>query len=122
MGLLGAFCVHLMIGASARWNMLNAYATSYYKITSNPYLIISEDSYASPLSLFCMGVGMRAGIRMEKAVGPLYTCAIAMFFSAAAVFVSAYMPTFERTTIYTQYMLSFHSPFTLSSLTWPSMV
>lgn len=102
--------------------MLNAYATSFYKITSNPYLIISEDSYASPLSLFCMGVGMRAGIRMEKAVGPLYTCAIAMFCSAVAVFVSSYMPTFERKRIYTQYMLSFHSLSILFSPTWPSMV
>ena len=101
--------------------MLNAYATSFYKVTSNPYLIISEDSYASPVSLFCMGVGMRAGIRLEKAVGPLYTCIIAMFFSAVAVFVSSYMPTFERKRIYTQYMLSFHSPFILFSLTWLSM-
>lgn len=33
MGLLGAFIVHLIIGASSRWNMLNSYATSYYKVT-----------------------------------------------------------------------------------------
>jgi len=32
MGLLGAFIVHLIIGASSRWNMLNIYATSYYKV------------------------------------------------------------------------------------------
>jgi hypothetical protein len=32
MGLLGAFIVHLIIGASSRWNMLNSYATSYYKV------------------------------------------------------------------------------------------
>lgn len=36
MGLLGAFIVHLIIGASSRWNMLNAYATSYYKVLPLP--------------------------------------------------------------------------------------
>lgn len=36
MGLLGAFLVHLIIGASSRWNMLNAYATSYYKVALSP--------------------------------------------------------------------------------------
>jgi hypothetical protein len=36
MGLLGAFIVHLIIGASSRWNMLNAYATSYYKVSPLP--------------------------------------------------------------------------------------
>jgi hypothetical protein len=68
-----------------------------------------------------MGVGMRAGIRFEKAVGPLYTCLIAMLFSSLAVFISSYMPTFERKRIYTQYMLSFHSPYIHFWQTWPSM-
>lgn len=64
MGLCGAFLVHLVIGASSRWNLVNVYITSFYKITNNPYLIVTEDSYASPLSLFCMGLGMRVGIRL----------------------------------------------------------
>ncbi len=87
--------MHLMIGASSRWNMLNAYATSYYKVLNNPYLVINEDSYASPLSLFCLGLGMRGGIRLEKAVGTLFTCIIALSIASLAVFLSSYMPNFE---------------------------
>jgi len=64
MALAGAFMVHVIIGASSRWNFLNVYATSFYKVTVNPYLVVVEDSYASPLSLFCMGLGMRIGMRL----------------------------------------------------------
>lgn len=97
MGLLGAFCIHLIIGASSRWNMLNAYATSYYKVLNSPHLIINEDSYASPLSYFCMGIGMRTGIRLDKKLGTFLTCIFAVSLAAFANFMSSFMPHFERT-------------------------
>jgi hypothetical protein len=37
-GLLGAFILHLIIGAMARWGLINPYVTSYFKITSDPYI------------------------------------------------------------------------------------
>lgn len=73
--------------------MLNAYATSYYKVLDQPYLVINEDSYASPLSLFCMGLGMRAGIRLDRAVGTFLTCIIAMGGASFTAFLSSYMPS-----------------------------
>lgn len=94
MALAGAFLVHVVIGASSRWNFLNVYVTSYYKILENPYLVTTEDSYASPLSLFCMGVGMRAGIRLEKAIGSFYTTTVALALASGCSFVSASMPNF----------------------------
>ena len=39
--LLGSFIIHLIIGASSRWNMLNIYITSFYKVTRQPYLIVA---------------------------------------------------------------------------------
>lgn len=120
MGLLGGFLVHLIIGASARWNMLNAYATSYYKLLNAPELIINEDSYASPLSLFCMGVGMRAGIRLEKAVGVLPTVVIAMATASLAIFLSSYMPNFQSKPPLTQCSSCWPSPSTPSAPAWPS--
>lgn len=94
MALSAAFIVHTIIGASSRWNFLNVYATSYYKITQNPYLFITEDSYASPLSLFCMGLGMRIGIRFEKSIGTFFTTIFATFMGSLFTFLSAFMPNF----------------------------
>lgn len=37
-GLIGAFIIHLIIGAMARWGLINLYVSSYYKITSDPYI------------------------------------------------------------------------------------
>lgn len=67
------------------------------QILNAPHLIVSEDSYASPLSLFCMGLGMRAGIRLDKAVGTLITCGIGMAMAGVTMLLSSFMPTFERT-------------------------
>ena len=38
LGILGAFCLHLLIGAISRWPMINAYATSYFKMINDPDL------------------------------------------------------------------------------------
>ena len=64
MALFGSFLIHLCIGASYRWNMLNIYVTSYYKVLDDPYLDATHDSIVAPISLFCMGLGMRLGIRI----------------------------------------------------------
>jgi hypothetical protein len=37
-GLLGALTLHLLIGATGRWAIVNPYITSYYKITADPYI------------------------------------------------------------------------------------
>ncbi len=89
--LTGSFIIHLIIGASSRWNMLNPYITSFYKITNQPYLFVTEDSFASPLSLFCMGLGMRVGLRVNQTLGTLNTIIFSLFSAAGVVYVSSLM-------------------------------
>jgi len=43
-----------------------------------------------------MALGMRAGIRLDKAVGTVVTCGIALFSSGLMLLLSSYMPNFER--------------------------
>lgn len=97
MALIGSFIIHLIIGASYRWNMVNPYITSYFKITSEPYLIIPHDSIASPLSLFCMGLGMRTGLRIQEFFGVTLTCILSFSLAAGSVYISSFMPSFEST-------------------------
>jgi hypothetical protein len=72
--------------------MLNVYATSYYKVTSNPFLINKEDSIASPISLFCMGIGMRVGNKLVDFIGPLSTFIISVALAGIFLFSSSFMP------------------------------
>lgn len=94
MALLGSFIIDLIIGASYRWNMVNIYITSYYKITTQPELQVTEDSIASPLSLFCMGIGMRAGLRVCEVLGVFPTLLLSMLLTSGAIYLSSYMPNF----------------------------
>lgn len=100
MALLGAFIIDLIIGASYRWNMINIYITSYYKVTVEPELLVTEDSIASPLSLFCMGVGMRAGVRLAQGIGVFPTLLLSMLLTTVVVYVSSYMPNFESNVLF----------------------
>lgn len=97
MGLVGAFIIHLIIGASNRWNMLNIYATSYYKIMDDPKLNITINVFGTPLALFFMGFGMRVGIKFNEIIGTLYCCIVAILIASTALFISSFMPNFERT-------------------------
>jgi hypothetical protein len=42
-----------------------------------------------------MGLGMRAGIRLDKAAGTLATCGIALVSAGSTIFLSSLMPEFE---------------------------
>ena len=95
-GLVGAFIIHMVIGSSNRWNMLNVYATSYYKIMENPEITIKADVFATPLALFFMGIGMRLGTRFNKITGTFLCCLIAMNLSSIILFISSFMPHFHR--------------------------
>lgn len=44
-----------------------------------------------------MGLGMRVGIRLDKAAGTLITCGIGMAMAGATILLSSFMPNFERT-------------------------
>lgn len=92
MGLVGAFLLHLIIGASNRWNMLNIYATSHYKLVDDPYLTTKEDSYAAPFGLFCTGVGMRLGLRLVQLIGPIPMYVLAISGACINLLASSFMP------------------------------
>lgn len=65
LGVLGAFMLHLLIGAIYRWAMVNAYISSYYKITNDPYLITSNDSIGAPISMLAVGITMKPALRVS---------------------------------------------------------
>ena len=111
-GLAGAFLIHVVIGSSNRWNMLNVYATSYYKIMENPSLTIKVDVFGTPLSLFFMGIGIRLGTRFNKITGTFLSCLLAMNLSAVILFISSYMPHFHRKQRLIECSCCLHSPST----------
>jgi hypothetical protein len=93
-GILGAFLFHLIIGATNRWNMLNLYVTSYYKIINNPHHITKENSFAAPLGMFLIGVGMRLGFRFAQSIGTTNLSIISVLFSTLSMFACTFMPNF----------------------------
>lgn len=46
--------------------MINAYITSYYKITNDPYIETSQDAIGAPLSMLAAGITMKQSIKVCK--------------------------------------------------------
>ena len=63
---------------------------------------------------------MRLGLRLSQPLGPFPTCILSMLLAALAVYVSAYMPTFESTSAPTQHTYSSPSRSSPSSRASPS--
>lgn len=86
--------LHLLIGAIYRWAMVNAYISSYYKITNNPYITTSIDSVGAPLSMLAVGFTMKPALKIGMKTGkiPLIICSVLML--AASTLISSFMPTF----------------------------
>ena len=57
-GLLGAFTIHLIVGAIYRWNMIAEYVGIYYESgTITPI--------GAPLYMLCTGLTMRLGAKLS---------------------------------------------------------
>jgi hypothetical protein len=86
-GLLGAFCIHLIVGAIYRWNMITGYVGTFYDI--NDWTPVG-----APLSMFCVGVTMRLGYNLSGDKGSLSIMLFAMFVIGASTMTASYMPNF----------------------------
>lgn len=93
-GILGAFCLHLLIGAIYRWPMINVYATSFYKITNDPELTNNENSVGTPIFMFSVGLTMKYGLHLAKSIGkiPLFVVSVSML--TIVLHIAHLMPSF----------------------------
>ena len=86
-GLLGAFAIHLIVGAIYRWNMITDYVGIHYntdKITP----------IGAPLSMLCAGVTMRLGAKVSEALGSRLVLSFAMILAVVATIVSSQVTHF----------------------------
>ena len=93
-GVLGAFILHLLIGAIYRWPMINLYVTSYYKITNDPYLEANENSIGTPIFMLSVGLTMKLGIKLCKKLGKMMVVCTTIVMLVLSLQLSCQMPSF----------------------------
>jgi hypothetical protein len=68
-GLLGAFMIHLIVGAIYRWNMITDYVGMFYGTdTITPI--------GAPLSMLCAGLTMRLGAKLSEGIGSRWVLSV----------------------------------------------
>ena len=81
-GLIGAFIIHLIVGAIYRWNMITDYVGIYYntdKITP----------IGAPLSMLCAGLTMRIGAKIADSLGSRFIISVGVFLATIATIVAS---------------------------------
>ena len=83
-GLLGAFAIHLIVGAIYRWNMIADYVGLFYgteRITP----------IGAPLSMLCAGFTMRIGAKIATVLGSRFILSVGIFLAVVATLISSQM-------------------------------
>lgn len=88
-GLVGAFLIHLIVGAIYRWNMVNGYVGYYYNTDQ-------QTPIGAPLAMLCTGITMRMGYKLSITYGSRPIMGIAVVVATISTFMSSKMPTFTR--------------------------
>ena len=57
----GGLLTHTVIGSFFQWGIVNAYFTSYYRL-SDPNNTLEKNAIVFPIMMFCMGLTMRIGL------------------------------------------------------------
>ena len=86
-GLLGAFAIHLIVGAIYRWNMITEYVGIFYD--TNRITPIG-----APLSMLCAGFTMRLGAKLSDALGSRLILSFAMVLAVVATIVASQASNF----------------------------
>ncbi len=89
-GLIGAFMIHLVVGAIYRWNMIAGYVGMYYNSSS------SETPIGGPLLMLCAGATMRLGSKCSDMFGSKCIITIGLALAIFATIISSLMPSFYR--------------------------
>ena len=81
-GLLGAFTIHLIVGAIYRWNMITGYVSIYYET----YRITP---IGGPLAMLCAGLTMRFGVKMSEWMGSRWVLLLGVFLAGLATIIAS---------------------------------
>ena len=110
-GILGAFLIHILIGAIYRWPMINPYVTSYYKITNDPDLRSNFNSIGTPVFIFSVGITMKLGMKLNKIIGKMPVLFLPVFMLAGVLYISHMVPTFLLFIIFHNFLYGLFSGF-----------
>ena len=80
-----------MIGSIYRWTIINPYITSFYKITSDPHIETKKDAFVGPLSMFCIGLTMKFGLKQCNKYNPIIIIIISTIGMASCALASSYV-------------------------------
>lgn len=86
-GLLGAFTIHLIVGAIYRWNMITEYVSIYYET-------VWITPIGAPLAMFCAGLTMRLGAKISDMVGSRWVLTAAMMLAGLSTVLASKSDSF----------------------------
>lgn len=86
-GLLGAFAIHLIVGAIYRWNMIAGYVGIYYETN-----IITP--IGAPIYMLCIGFTMRLGAKLSGIFGSRIVLGFGLIMTVVSILISSAMPSF----------------------------
>ena len=95
-GLLGAFAIHLIVGAIYRWNMITGYVGIYFETdTITPI--------GAPLYMLCAGLTMRIGAKMSEALGSRFVLSVGMLLAGVATIIGSQTKNFGGKIVLIEY-------------------
>ena len=90
LGLSGAFCLHLIVGAIYRWNMITDYVSLQYNIDK-------QTPIGAPLSMLCVGITMRLGYKLSIKFGSKIILWTGLILATLSTIISSMHTTFQCT-------------------------
>lgn len=99
-GLIGAFIVHLIIGAIYRWNMIAGYVGIYYETDWITPI-------GAPLSMFCAGLTMRLGVKLTEGLGSRVVLGFGMLMAGVSILVASHTNNFGSNSVSIQFFCYF---------------
>lgn len=95
--------------------MVNAYITSYFKLTNDPYLETGQDGIGAPISMLAAGITMKPCLKVckwfeEKSqIGKIIFLAVVILFVTLSTLCASFMPSFLCNFCLTLDFLVFHN-------------
>lgn len=86
-GLVGAFMVHLIVGAIYRWNMITGYVGLYFG--SEHWTPVG-----APLAMLCTGLTMRFGFKLSSLYGSRWVLIIGIVAATLSTIIASTATTF----------------------------
>lgn len=94
-GLLGAFMIHMIVGAIYRWNMITGYVSIYYDTEWITPI-------GAPMGMLCAGLTMRLGVKISEWIGSRWVLGIGVCFAGLATIIASRQDSFGCSNSLTQ--------------------